>query len=114
MGFCPGCPEGGWGGGRVVGKAAHCTFSPAFPGKRVEDPCIYWTTLGPGTFPMISLVPGPACPVPAFCRCPSCCDRQGPILKSHPRAIQFLLLTEITHFTGLRLFARFTIAQPKF
>ncbi len=83
MGPCPGCPEGGGEGWRgVVERAAHCIFSPAFPGKRVEDPCIHWTTLGPGSSPMISLVPGPARPVPASCRCPSCCDRQGPILKS--------------------------------
>ncbi len=32
-------------------RAAHCTFSPAFPGKRVEDPCIHWTNPGPWLLP---------------------------------------------------------------
>ena len=49
VGSCPDCPKvgGGGGGGSVVGRAAHCTFSPARPGKRVEDPCIYWMNPGP-------------------------------------------------------------------
>ena len=43
VGSCPGCPDGGEG----VEGVAPCTFSPAFPGKRVEDPCIDWTLPGP-------------------------------------------------------------------
>jgi hypothetical protein len=35
-----------------------------------------------GSSLMIPLVPGPPCPVLASCRCPSRCDRQGPINKS--------------------------------
>ena len=49
-GFLPRLPKGGWGGG-VVGRAAHCTFSPALPEKRVEDPCIYWMNPGPWYLP---------------------------------------------------------------
>jgi hypothetical protein len=37
VGSCPDCPKvGGGGGGSVVGRAAHCTFSPAFPGKGLK------------------------------------------------------------------------------
>jgi hypothetical protein len=38
--------------------------------------------LGPILSLMISLDPGPPCPVLASCRRPGRCDRQGPINKS--------------------------------
>jgi hypothetical protein len=47
VGSCPGCPKEGGRGGGVVERVAPCIFSPAFLGKRVEDPCIHWTILGP-------------------------------------------------------------------
>ncbi len=51
-GFLPKLPKR-WvgGGGGVVGRATHCTFSPALPGKRVEDPYIYWTNPEPWHLP---------------------------------------------------------------
>ena len=84
VGSCPGCPEGGGGrGGGGWWRGLHPVLSHLpFQGKGLKTLVFTGQTLGPGTFPMISLVPGPACPVPASCRRPSCCDRQGPILKS--------------------------------
>ncbi len=53
-----------------------------FQGKGLRTLVFTGQSLGPGSPLMIPLVPGPACPVPASCRCPSRCNRQGPILKS--------------------------------
>jgi hypothetical protein len=82
VGSCPGCPEGGE---RVEGwwRGLHPVLSHLpFQGKGLRALVLTGQTLGPGLSLVISLVPGPACPVPASCRCPSCCNRQGPIPKS--------------------------------
>ena len=83
-GFLPRLPRR-WVGGGGKGKWGGLLPVPShlpFQGKGLKTLVFTGQTLGPGTFPMISLVPGPACPVPASCRRPSRCDRQGPILKS--------------------------------
>ena len=79
VGPCPGCPEGEEG----VEGVAPCTLSPAFPGKGLRTLVLTGHSLGPGSSSlMIPLVPGPPYPVLASCRCPSRCNRQGPIHKS--------------------------------
>ena len=84
VGSCPGCPEGGGGrGGGGWWRGLHPVLSHLpFQGKGLRTLVFTGQSLGPGFSLMISLVPRPACPVPASCRCPSCCNRQGPILKS--------------------------------
>jgi hypothetical protein len=82
VGSCPGCPEGGKG---VEGwwRGLHPVPSHVpFQGKWLRTLVFTGQSLGPGSPLMIPLVPGPAYPVLASCRCPCRCNRQGPILKS--------------------------------
>ena len=79
VGPSPGCPEGGgkwWRGLHPV--PSHLPFL----GKGLRTLVLTGHSLGPGSSLIIPLVPGPPCPVLASCRCPSRCNRQGPIHKS--------------------------------
>jgi hypothetical protein len=91
VGSCPDCPKvgGGGGGDSVVGRAAHCTFSPAFPGKRVEDPCIYWMNPGPWYLPNDSFWSlGPPVILLILVAVLVAAIGKGQSTNRHPRAIQ--------------------------
>ena len=79
VGPCPGCPEGGGRGGG--GCTLYLLTCPSWK-KGFGTLVLTGHSLGPGSSLMIPLVPGPPCPVLASCRCPSRCNRQGPIHKS--------------------------------
>ncbi len=70
-------------GGKGWRGVALCSLSPAFPGKRVENLCIYWTVPGPGSSSLMNpLVPRPPCPVSSLVVVLGRCNPQGPINKS--------------------------------
>ncbi len=72
-----------------------------FLGKGLRTLVLTGHSLGPGSSLMIPLVPGPPCPVLASCRCPSRCNRQGPIHKSPSESDKSFRSARKINFGGL-------------
>jgi hypothetical protein len=105
MGSCPGCPEGGGKGWRGGGEGCTLYFLTCLSRERVEDPCIYWTNLGPWS--LLDDFSGPWTPLVLFL--PLVVVLVAAIGKDqstnrHPRAIQLQFFWEDGQF----------IFQPKF